>query len=516
MPRRKVFDKKNATTFALVHRAQNDPLIHDADAAPMVFAEIQGPSTQPPQAAKKQRKIKQRGDLEDEFGMNFKANEGQAAEHGVYYDDTEYDYMQHMRDLGSGGGAVTWLDAPADKTKKAKGKMKLEDALRDMDIQSEGGVSTASTASLLPEDAMGSEFVRKTTYQDMQNVPDAIAGFQPDMDPRLREVLEALEDEAYVDDEDDIFAELAADGEEVDQNEWQDSDDWYDDEGDGAPYDHEDGGWESDDTIKADDMNKVNSPRALSPSSAALAAADSAASLPPLNDTTAPPPSDPADGAWLEEFTKFKRDVKAAKGLPPKPAGAAPSESINTGLSSLASGRRKKRKGAKTSTSNYSMTSSALARTDAQTLLDARFDKIEEDYAEDGYPDDDDDYGSQFDDSASAVSGVSRASAISRMSAASGMSRASGISSYSRASDAEAPELVRSDFDSIMDGFLAGHSRTGGRGRFIKKSGYQTGLEQLDEIRGGLGPARKSKRLEARNAPAAPSAAASAFGAFAK
>lgn len=452
--------------------------------------------------------------------MNFKANEGQAAEQGVYYDDTEYDYMQHMRELGSGGGAVTWVEAPGEKNKKAKGKMKLEDALRDMDFQSEGGVSTASTASLLPEDMLGSEFVRKTNYQDMQNVPDAIAGFQPDMDPRLREVLEALEDEAYVDDEDDIFAQLAADGEEVDRDQWEDSGDWYDDEQEGPPYNEDDAGWQSDDTIKADDLNKSTSPRAFSPSSAALAsAADSAASLPPLDDTTAPPPTDPAEGAWLADFAKFKQDVKAAKAPPQKPS-AAPAASINTGLSSLASGRRKKRKGAKTSTSNYSMTSSALARTDAQTLLDARFDKIEESYAEDGF--DEYDGGSEFNDTESLVSGVSRVSGMSKMSAASGMSRASGISSYSRASDAEAPELVRTDFDDIMDGFLAGHSRTGGRGRFIKKSGYQTGLEQLDEIRKGVGPARQSERMQARNsaraaaAANAPVAVTSAFDAFAK
>lgn len=35
------------------------------------------------------------------------------------------------------------------------------------------------------------------------------------MDPRLREVLEALEDEEYVDEEDDIFGELTGDGYEV-------------------------------------------------------------------------------------------------------------------------------------------------------------------------------------------------------------------------------------------------------------------------------------------------------------
>lgn len=434
----------------------------------MVFTETSGPSTQSTQPFKS-RKVKERGDLEDEFGVSFKQNEGEAAEHGVFYDDTQYDYMQHMRDLGSGGGEVAWVEAPVEKT-KGKGKMKLADALRSMDIagdaQSEGGLSHASSASLLSEDALGSEFVKKKTYQDMQDVPDVIAGFQPDMDPRLREALEALEDEAYVDDEEeDFFAELAEDGEEIDEDEFEMT--FFDEEADG---------YESDRTIKADDDSLD-----------VVAAMEGGQILAPPTDTAAPPPADPAEGAWMEEFSKFKKDVKAAKA---PVAAATPSDlqsSVHTGLSSLASGRRKKRKGALTSTTNYSMTSSALHRTDAQTLLDARFDKIAEAYAEDA----DDDAYSNFDDSASLASGMTGMTGASRASKASnvsGMSRASGISSYSRATDSEAPQLLRSDFDSIMDGFLGGHSKAGKR--HIKKSGFQTGMEQLDEIRSGLGPAR--------------------------
>ncbi|KAK1050954.1 Protein ltv1, partial [Friedmanniomyces endolithicus] len=33
-------------------------------------------------------KVRQRGDLDEEFGGGFKPNEGQAAQHGVFYDDT--------------------------------------------------------------------------------------------------------------------------------------------------------------------------------------------------------------------------------------------------------------------------------------------------------------------------------------------------------------------------------------------------------------------------------------------
>ena len=45
-----------------------------------------------------------------------------------------------------------------------------------------------------------------------------------------------------------------------------------------------------------------------------------------------------------------------------------------------------------------------------------------------------------------------------------------------------------------MDGFLSGHSKQGRKGR-VKKSGYQTGMEQLDEVRTGLGKARLDARV---------------------
>ena len=139
------------------------------------------------------------------------------------------------------------------------------------------------------------------------------------------------------------------------------------------------------------------------------------------------------------------------------------------------------------------MTSSALLRTDQQTLLDSRFDRIIEAEDED------------FEDSASMASGalldtaslasgmtgLSRASQASRYSNISGVSGVSSrISSYSRASDAEAPQLMRTDFDGIMDEFLGGHSTTGKFGKRVKKGVTGSGMEQLDEVRRGLGPAR--------------------------
>ncbi|OAL50911.1 Low temperature viability protein [Pyrenochaeta sp. DS3sAY3a] len=493
MPRRRFIDKKSAVNFRLVHRAQNDPRIHDEDAPQMVFAETSAPNMreedQPAgssrasqySAATGRSKIRSRRDLEGEFASKVRTNEGEAANYGIFYDDTEYDYMQHMRDLGSGGGEAYFVEAPGEK-KKNKQKVDLADALRNTsldDRQSDAGLSinsnVSSVSDFFGEDLAPSEFVRKTTYQDQQNIPDAIAGFQPDMDPRLREVLEALDDDAYVDDEDDIFNQLAEDGYEIDQREWDYTSYDNDDRDAMARFldEEDDPGWETDDTIKA------SSPKQKTKPASSEKDHSDPASLPAPNE--APTPTDADDLAYLEEFRKFKNDVKAS-GKAPKPA--APSDmqsSIMTGASALtAGGRKKKRKGAMTSTSGYSMSSSALHRTEGLTLLDQRFDKIEEEYADDGF---------DFPDDASMASGMSKMSGLSKMSAVSGMSAWS--------SNSEAPQL-RGDFDSIMDDFLEGHHTQGKRR--VRKGRQQTGLEQLDEVRMGLGPARVSAGTSARAA----------------
>lgn len=418
-------------------------------------------------------KIRSRGDLESEYGSRVRNNEGEAANYGIFYDDSKYDYMQHMRDLNSGGGDAYFIEAKEDK-KKGKDKFDLADALKNAsldDRQSDAGYSMNSSVSnvsdVFGEDMAPSEFVRKTTYQDQQNIPDALAGFQPDMDPRLREVLEALDDDAYVDDDEDIFDSLQEDGFELNQREFEAAG-AFDTDRDTLDrfLDEEDEGWESDDTVKASSPSQKPKPAVpLQPGE--LPAPDEA-----------PPLADAGDMAYMEEFKKFKNDVKANKA--PKPV--APSDmqsSIMTGASALtAGGRRKKRKGAMTSTSGYSMSSSALHRTEGLTLLDQRFDKIEEEYADDDY----------FPDDASMVSGMSKMSGLSKM---------SGMTGMSQWSSSEAPPL-RSDFDNIMDDFLGNHMTVGKAGRHVRKGKVATGMEQLDEVRQGLGKARMSDRTQQR------------------
>lgn len=64
-------------------------------------------------------KIKSRGDLESEYGDRVRENEGEAANYGIFYDDSKYDYMQHMRDLNSGEGTHT-SSKPRKTRRRAK------------------------------------------------------------------------------------------------------------------------------------------------------------------------------------------------------------------------------------------------------------------------------------------------------------------------------------------------------------------------------------------------------------
>ncbi|KAL9000017.1 MAG: hypothetical protein Q9169_001262 [Polycauliona sp. 2 TL-2023] len=442
MPQKGWIDKSNATTFALVHRPQNDPKIHDASSSSMVFQEL---------APSQSRKIKTRTDLESELFQDMnrvgsqppvRENEGEAAEYGVYYDDTDYDYMQHLRNLNDqeSKGDSYFVEAKLSrKDAKGKQKMSLEEALRETSI---GGDS--SRAQLLDEDVLPSRNLKQTTYQDQQDVPDVLAGFQPDMDPRLREALEALEDDAYVDDEEDLFGELAKDG-EVSLEEFEDADFF------GIENAMEDDGWETDDTVKPANECK-SSPAVQVPHGPGDVAMSDA--------------PDHGDGDWMKEFSKFKTAEKKVKIAAPDARAPDLQSSIMTGTSTT-DGRRKKRKGAMTSSTGYSMTSSSLFRTEGQTLQDARFDKTLEDYAEEDMD--------EVDDGSSVMTGGSSI-----------LSRPSSVAS------SQAPPPLRSDFDSIMDEFLGSYSMSGKKR--VKKGGYQSGLEQLDEVRRELGPARLSRQ----------------------
>lgn len=110
--------------------------------------------------------------------------------------------MQHLRSVGvqEDGVDSILVEIPSSLNPKASIKSKGNNFLNSLD---------------LPDGVLASAFELPRTYESEQAVPESISGFQPDMDPHLRQALEALDDDAFVDDElaDDFFDELVADGE---------------------------------------------------------------------------------------------------------------------------------------------------------------------------------------------------------------------------------------------------------------------------------------------------------------
>ncbi|RMZ85952.1 hypothetical protein DV737_g137, partial [Chaetothyriales sp. CBS 132003] len=467
MPRKR-FDKATSQKYRLLYRSQDDPLIHE-EGEHALFP-VGRPSDGGAASAKRPLGSGKEGlhieDLEQDVDLeSMRNNEGEAAEHGIYFDDSQYDYMQHLKDLGegggSGGGESHFIESVPVKV-KGKGKLRLEDALQQLDLEGGSvwggggdGFSQFSTAT------------KDRALERQQEVPDEIAGFQPHMDERLREVLEALDDDAYVDEKDeaDVFGELGRDGKngELSLEEFEMT---FADDGN-------DEGWESDVTEKA-----AVQPKQLEvPRIGQGEGGDGAEGLLDAEAAAA------QDGDWLRDFAKFQRDRvkqrprRSAESIVAGSAvnGQAPTLYTLNGTPL----RHKKRKGALTNPSAYSMTSSSLARTEGQQLLDARFDQVEKLYSLDE--------GDEFDGDLDHDGG---------MSLASGMTGRSKMSQLSTASFAD-EGAVRGDFDTIMDGFLGdwnkahpGGKRRGAQGKRGKNGNEKYGLEQLDEVRRELGRGR--------------------------
>lgn len=120
--------------------------------------------------------------------------------------------MQHLRTIGEHEDGVEsiLIETPLTSGRRVKKFSKQ---------------SKIFTSLELPDGVLASASELPRNFESQQAIPDSIAGFQPDMDAHLRQVLEALEDDAYVDDslDDDFFQDLVADGE-------RDSDEEFDSE----------------------------------------------------------------------------------------------------------------------------------------------------------------------------------------------------------------------------------------------------------------------------------------------
>jgi protein LTV1 len=423
-PKKSIYRQEGAQHFQVVHRSVRDPLIHDPEASKHVFRPVQ-------RANERDRAGYTLSDLEASVDpRTMRANEGEAATYGITYDDSAYDYMQHLRTVGMGGGDSVLLEAPKRQPKK-KDSIALSDDMF----------------------ASKNEISQKEAQAATEAIPPELQGFQPDMDPHLRQVLDALSDDEFVDedgDEDDVFGALLGsgqleDGEEAEEFEFRE---W------GVNEDDEDARTEN---------------------------------------------GEPREETWEDRFRAFK-----AAGGRPKVASnggwddddvdsAERSEMADT-VGSLVNGIEdmmvrggKKRHGKRgpSDASGMSMSSSNVYRNDNLRTLDDRFDAIERQYE----MDDEDEWDEEYEDDVSiAPSFMSSMSRVSFLRGDEPMGGGPG-----------APEISRDDFDAIMDDFLDNYEVVGRRMRESLGGTALSGPEKLRVLRSALedgeeGPGREENR----------------------
>ncbi|KAF4611400.1 hypothetical protein D9613_004171 [Agrocybe pediades] len=300
-----IFRQPGAQHFQLVHRSQRDPLINDPEASSHVLKPFERENA---------KKGKSRADLEtllaEEDLSNGRQNIGEASLYGVYFDDTEYDYMRHLRAVGvqEDGVESVLIEAPSTSQKK-QSKRKTGIELLD-----------------LPDGVLASTSELPRTYESQQAIPESIAGFQPDLDAHLRQVLEALEDDAFVEDdlEDDFFAEIVADGERGSDEEFDFE--FQEDGVDPEPKDPEDDGEET---------------------------------------------------SWEKRFADFKKSQKESEGGSDDGYASEGGDTVGTlPAISVIGGKGKRRRKGTSEASGYSMSSSSMYRNEALQTLDERFDQM--------------------------------------------------------------------------------------------------------------------------------------------
>jgi len=264
---------------------------------------------------------KSRADLEkslspSDLALSFgQSNVGEASLHGVYFDDTEYDYMQHLRPVGKreDGFESVLVEGPKKRTTSKK-TSDLPISLHDLPPEA------LPSASELPRD-----------FESQAAVQSSISGLQPDMDPHLRQILGALEDDAYLDDDldDDFFSELIKDGER-DANEPFE----YEFREDGLPGD-------------GNDVDGVYEE------------------------------GDGDETGWLARFAAFKKTQQGRKAadIPLSDCESEEADVVGQMPEFSAAGNRRRRQET-SDASGFSMSSASVFRSDGLRDLDDRFDQV--------------------------------------------------------------------------------------------------------------------------------------------
>lgn len=348
-----------------------------------------------------------------------RANEGEATLYGVYYDDTEYDYMQHLRGLevddpnGMGASAgpdeAIFVPAPgrgstAVGNRGAAGRTTVARSGKEDDFAQgffKKGQSTplnpasSSSGSVAGSSILPSTVLPSTTERSYQQaieatraIPSQLSGFRPDMDPHLRQVLEALEDDAFVEsDDEDVEVEVFDMKNMNAKKAGKGKKDWFDELLTGGERGEDEPDLEEEFEFREEGIEDDGRPSWVDP---ALRPKRSAGDIQEEGE------DEGAEGeTWEDRFRAFKASGGLARPTSPPVNPQADeedetddlvSEKADT-LASLRSfaptvngAKNRRRKGSSraggSQASGYSMSSSSMFRNKGLSVLDERFDKV--------------------------------------------------------------------------------------------------------------------------------------------
>lgn len=376
----KRFSKKNTQKYVVVHRPHDDPNFYDTDASAHVLVPVDTPTAKsgPKESQSSLADHTSENKLLSDDDLESKEHVGEAALYGITFDDSKYDYTKHLKPIGSDPENALFI--PAKSSVDGNGgnaKKSLEDLLtepRYMDAED----------SLTKDTSVFQRGVAKPEYlMHQQNVTEDIRGFKPDMNPALREVLEALEDDAYVvnddivvakplkeksggqmhkndveEEEDDLFAELLGSGEAQDENDFEDKlDEWdIDNLGNYEEEHYREEMANFDNVENLDDLRDI----------------DYQADVRRFQREQTQHKTDNAE----DEFANQELESEEPESEDHDVLAELPSFDSNAKTSGNTKRKQRRKKGAMSDVSGFSMTSSAIARTETMTVLDDKYDQI--------------------------------------------------------------------------------------------------------------------------------------------
>ena len=222
--------------------------------------------------------------------------------------------MQHLRPIGvqEDGVESILIEVPSSSRNKVP-KSRADNSVDLLD---------------LPDGVLASKYEVPRTYESQQAIPESISGFQPNMDPHLRQTLEALDDDAFVDDvlADDFFKELVADGERGSDEDIE--------------FEFSEKGIENTGTLEEDT---------------------------PVEE----------DMSWEQRFSNFKQSRLGQSERSEDGCDSDGGDTVgNLPAMTVIGGKGKRRRKGTSEASGYSMSSSSMYRNEALQTLDERFDQV--------------------------------------------------------------------------------------------------------------------------------------------